>query len=166
MCVAYGTENSAGKQARFVEDTIPRQGPEWRISINFPYPVAVIVSATQKSASNFGMSTMQESQTKCDGLHPTCSNYRYSYSEYRYVILRPLCKAEQSLYIRALEERVTELESSFRANGCQGTAEVHWERSMPSERTQTRCRPWFMTSLYTHPVSALEALRICLWVAG
>jgi hypothetical protein len=68
---------------------------------------------------------------KCDGLQPSCSNCRHGRSECHYVVSRPVRKAEQRLYIKALEERVAELESNLRLDGRRSVAEDHWDNSPP-----------------------------------
>ncbi|EXJ88132.1 hypothetical protein A1O1_05060 [Capronia coronata CBS 617.96] len=71
--------------------------------------------------------------SQCDGKHPTCLSCENTKSECHYVLPAVKNRSEQRLYIRALEERVAELESGLSYDGRIGVADDHWERLRPRE---------------------------------
>ncbi|RDW69874.1 hypothetical protein BP6252_08894 [Coleophoma cylindrospora] len=82
--------------------------------------------------------TAQRSASKrqrCNGAHPACFSCSKTASQCRYELSKIPKATEHKLYVRALEERVAELESGLSYGGKLGCADDHWERLQPREET-------------------------------
>ncbi len=74
-----------------------------------------------------------ESEPQCDGKQPSCSSCERTKSECQYAASYGKSVLERKVYIKALEDRIAELESSLSYDGKEGVADDHWERLRPRE---------------------------------
>lgn len=72
---------------------------------------------------------------KCDGDYPSCLSCRRASQECLYISTMIPKAAEQKLYVKALEERIAQLESNLSYSGISGVADDHLEPLRQQETT-------------------------------